>query len=901
MWALLLPCLLAGLQAQQSVMDYDTLAARKEGRHFLVTTLLEKLYAPLSASRYRGKVVFQLPPSLGGNPDVESTAPCCKLKEVPFRYQAGRYTDKLLRQVLQKEGLLDYVKGAPVFDFDVKVKEDINTLVNIINGDERPFDHMFSIAAATKDLVNENLFAKAIVIITMGRTDVGFAVPMAMELKTKEFMPHMEQLQRQMRQLDDEGRMDADQEIIVDWEKPEYRTYPEDEPENKMWYIREDPEVNSHHWYWHILFGNLPGFNIDKQQSRRGELFYYLHNQVCNRYNFERLSNGLEPVEPFGPEHWGKPIPLGYDAKLGELSAVYYPPRYDNVTWYGHPQSTREHKQLVLNLEESIRKGFMTKKNGDQVPIGQEDGIDFGVEPLGATVEKDPKRGLNNETYGDIHNGGHKWMSQAGLHPQLVKAGIYNAVGNTATECRDPLLYRWHAYVDGLFGQYKKTLPDYTDEQLNFPGLELQEVSVHSSTDDENSVSGQTFIRNKMFTHMEMGDVGFYGIDINNTFSDRVRIKYKKLNHSPFEYRFRVKNSGPAQRGLVRIFLADEQGLPTQIEMDKFIWNFHSGEYEFKRSYDDSSSVPRRPLGLYEIQENSFEGVMSEVDDPMINEYTGCGWAKHLLVPRGNPQGFDTNLLVVISPLLPEDDAATTNWETVSTLSHSLCGAPGAAFPDSRPMGFPFDRYREPSHWRGVIQGRANMKRVGVTIFHLEECKSDRDCTGGNNCDRAMGRCMVAGQVEKPRGGRNQPLEKSACPVEAGTRPNIQVERAGMVDTVQDCEDRCRGVEDCAHFEWQEVGRRGRCLLYMAVQLKPGFPKSTSGKKRCGGPVIGRGTCTIRDRQPVLRYVNTWRQTQGVEECRGRCDGEAGCQYWELKVGFLGGDVVTTLCDTVTL
>ena len=215
---------------------------------------------------------------------------------------------------------------------------------------------------------------------------------------------------------------------------------------------------------------------------------------------------------------------------------------------------------------------------------------------------------------------------------------------------------------------------------------------------------------------MDFGDVGFYGADINNvSISDRIRIKYRRLNHSPFTYRFKVKNSGPPTKALVRLFLADEKGTPTTVEMDKFFWQFKSGTTEFERSSDDSSSVPRKAQSLYEIQEQSSYSGSNNLVNSGINEYTGCGWAKHLLVPRGNPEGFKTNLLVVISPLLKDDAAENTDWKTVSGLTHSLCGAPGAKFPDSRPMGYPFDRYRG---WKNIISGRSNMKKVDITIFH---------------------------------------------------------------------------------------------------------------------------------------------------------------------------------------
>ena len=686
-----------------------------------MTTLLEKIHAPIDVPRFQGKVQFNLPESLGGSPiSTRSSQSCCELKEVPFKYKKGYYTKEILRKVLEKKGIFKYKKGAPLDDFDPKVKKDISIIADVINGDQRPFDHMMSIAATIKDMVNENLFAKAMITITVRRTDVGFAVPNMMEIMGPSFFPNKKKLERQVRQLSDNGRNDADKEIFVDWNSPEYRTYPPSEPESKLWYLREDPEVNSHHWYWHILFGDIEEYNKDEFQDRRGELFYYLHNQVCNRYNFERLSNGMDLVEPYGPDAWNKPIALGYDPKLGDASTDYYPPRNDGVYWYGHPETTRKHEKLVRAYSDSIKKGYLSGSNGEKVKLGYKNGRDFGVIPLGACIETDPLRTVSNETYGDIHNGGHYLMARAGLHKQLVDAGIRNALGNTATECRDPLLYRWHAYIDGIFGEYKLTLGPYKDEDLDFPGIELQEASVYSSAKDENAIFGNILgEKDNLFTHMDFGDVGFYGADIqyNVSLSDRVRIMYKRLNHSPFIYRFKVKNSGPSAKALVRVFLADEKGTPTTVEMDKFFWNFKSGTTEFERSSDESSSVPRKAQGLYEIQEASAYSGSNNLVDTGIREYTGCGWAKHLLVPRGNPEGFKTNLLVVISPLLKDDAAETTDWKTVSTLTHSLCGAPGAKFPDSRPMGYPFDRYRG---WKDIITGRSNMKRVGITIYHQQ-------------------------------------------------------------------------------------------------------------------------------------------------------------------------------------
>lgn len=51
---------------------------------------------------------------------------------------------------------------------------------------------------------------------------------------------------------------------------------------NRLWYFREDIGLNLHHWHWHLVF---PTDAVDEnivRKDRRGELFYYMHQQVCN-------------------------------------------------------------------------------------------------------------------------------------------------------------------------------------------------------------------------------------------------------------------------------------------------------------------------------------------------------------------------------------------------------------------------------------------------------------------------------------------------------------------------------------------------------------------------------------------------------------------------------------------
>jgi hypothetical protein len=48
----------------------------------------------------------------------------------------------------------------------------------------------------------------------------------------------------------------------------------------------------------------------------------------------------------------------------------------------------------------------------------------------------------------------------------LIKES-FGVMGDTATAMRDPVFYRWHAFIDDLFTEHKNTLPRYTTQQVS--------------------------------------------------------------------------------------------------------------------------------------------------------------------------------------------------------------------------------------------------------------------------------------------------------------------------------------------------------------------------------------------------------------------------------------------------
>ena len=71
---------------------------------------------------------------------------------------------------------------------------------------------------------------------------------------------------------------------------------------------------------------------------------------------------------------------------------------------------------------------------------------------------------------------------------------------------RDPIFYRWHAWVDEIFQTHKMSLAPYTAQQLTYPGVSVAAIQVaadggkanvintHWQQSDLNLAKGMDFI-----------------------------------------------------------------------------------------------------------------------------------------------------------------------------------------------------------------------------------------------------------------------------------------------------------------------------------------------------------------------------------------------------------------------
>uniref|UniRef100_A0A481MQJ5 Phenoloxidase n=1 Tax=Nipponaphis monzeni TaxID=196483 RepID=A0A481MQJ5_9HEMI len=547
-------------------------------------------------------------------------------------------------------------------------------------------DELLSLSVYCRDRVNPHMFIYALSVAMVHRPDTrNLTLPSHAEMFPKIYM-------------DSSVLSRAREEATV--VQPGSRTpveIPHDytanhlDQEHRLSYFREDIGINLHHWHWHLVYPFDGPTNV-VNKDRRGELFYYMHQQIIARYNMERLSNDMNRVSRL--VNWREPIVEGYFPKLDSVVA--------NRTWPSrHPNSTlnnlsREVEQISFDIEDlerwrdrlftAIHSGFIISINGEQVRLTETGGIDV----LGNLIESSILS-QNPALYGSLHNFGHNAIAY--IHdPDNRYLENFGVMGDSATAMRDPIFYRWHAYIDEIFQEFKSTIPPYNVQNLTFENVRVQSVEV--------SAAGVP--RNQLMTFWQQSDVELSrGLDFVPRGS--VFARFTHLQHTPYSYNIVIENNGNQRTGTIRIFIApkfDERGLPILyreqrklfVELDRFSQSLKRGRNEISRS-SLSSSVTIPHEATYRNLDSNTSAPNSE--GAAAFNFCGCGWPQNMLIPKGNAEGLQCQLFVMVtngSVDQVEQPSSNNSGGAQCDDASSYCGLRNARYPDSRAMGYPFDR-----------------------------------------------------------------------------------------------------------------------------------------------------------------------------------------------------------------
>uniref|UniRef100_A0A1W7RAE9 Hemocyanin subunit 3a n=1 Tax=Hadrurus spadix TaxID=141984 RepID=A0A1W7RAE9_9SCOR len=536
----------------------------------------------------------------------------------------------------------------------------------------KSFDDFIHLATQAREFVNVTLYAFATEVAVLHREDCkGLSVPPIQEVFPDKFI---NAVTLNNASFEAYSRTAADDRPLV---VQEIKVGNVLDPEYKLAYFREDIGANAHHWHWHIVYPSIwdPAV-FGKKKDRRGELFYYMHQQMCARYDCERLSNGLNRMVPF---HNFKEFLEGYAAHLWhQASGSYYAFRPEEMAMMDMSDvDVQDMERWRERILDAIDLGVAIDKNGKEIHLDEEHGADI----LGSLIESNAES-INFPFYGSLHNWGHVMMAY--IHDAdgrfQESPGVMT---DTATSLRDPIFYRYHRFIDNMFQEYKATLHSYSHEQLNFPDIEVTGVTVNARTNDVIN----TFLRENELELTHASQIG----------KTSVKVRYQHLDHESFSYTINAVNNGStAKKATVRIFLApkyDELGneIPIDIqrrlyiELDKFTANVAPGKNTIVRSSVDSSVTLSHQYTFDELEKG--EGM-----DENRTEFCSCGWPQHLLVPKGDTKGMKFHLFVMLTDREKDATSPDDGSKALCADAVSYCGARDEKYPDKKPMGFPFDR-----------------------------------------------------------------------------------------------------------------------------------------------------------------------------------------------------------------
>jgi len=477
-------------------------------------------------------------------------------------------------------------------------------------------------------------------------------------------------------------------------------------PEQHVAYFGEDIGMNVHHVTWHMDFpfwwDDAYGFHLD----RKGELFFWAHHQLTARFDSERLSNHLDMVHEL---YWDQPIHEGFAPHATYRYGGEFPARPDDINFADVEGVIRVRDMIIFEsrIRDAIAHGYITAADGSHIDIMNNGGIDH----LGDIIESS-LYSPNIQYYGALHNGAHILLGR-----QSDPKGKFNlppsVMEHFETATRDPAFFRLHKYMDGIFKEHKDSLPAYTKEEIEFPGVHLNDVHIEGEL--------QTFFENFDFD-LKMA------VDSSEAVEEvDVVASVPRLNHKDFAYSFDVTNdNGADAHAVVRVFLCPrrdnngiifsfEEGRWHCIEMDKFWHKLAPGKNTFMRKSSESSvTIPDIPSFSQLIHDADAAVAAGSALDQAAHTRS-CGIPNRMLLPKGKSQGMEFALAVAVTD--GHEDAQHGAMEAAEHHSHGQCGIHGEKYPDHLPMGFPLDRKISDER---VFLHADNIKYNIVKVFHKE-------------------------------------------------------------------------------------------------------------------------------------------------------------------------------------
>lgn len=478
-----------------------------------------------------------------------------------------------------------------------------------------------------------------------------------------------------------------------------------------MAYFTEDVDMNALYFYFNMDYPFwMSGEEYGLDKDRRGELFYWFHQQILAKYYLERLSNNHGSIHIFD---WEEPIKTGFVPTMRYHNGLEFPtrPAWIHLMYNPHNQHHQGHDDNVFRLTEvedferrirdAIDFGAVFTEDGTKIDLYSKDGFNM----LGKIIEGGDSP--NTRFYGVLQAIAHKILGYS-PHPHDEYKVVPSAMEHFETCMRDPIFFQFYKRILHKFFDYKRHLPHYKHEELMLPGVKIEKV------DFDKLVTFMDHYTWEMTNALYFTEEEF----LDTTGKFQVHVRQMRLNHKPFTMKI-ATTSEKDMEVMIKVFIGpkyDEMGHHMHMEdnwmnfvqMDQFHHKLTSGKNLIERNSREAHTAKDRTPARQTFQhilkalkgEEEFHLDMTEAHNELPTRF---------MLPKGKPEGMEFQIIVAMYPYKPLK-------HTYDTAISAGVGS-GNRYMDNFPMGYPLDRPVDDEHSFFV----PNIFMEDVMIYHKTE------------------------------------------------------------------------------------------------------------------------------------------------------------------------------------
>ncbi|XP_045476188.1 arylphorin subunit alpha-like [Harmonia axyridis] len=594
----------------------------------------------------------------------------------------------------------------------------------------KDYETFYKTAVWARQHVNEGMFLYTYSVALVHRTDTqGLALPAIYELNPQYFF-NSEVIQKAYKhKMSHFGGLNTGKSGIYTIRTDYSGNYLNLNPEQSLSYFTEDVGINAFYYYYNLYFPYWMDSDKYQLDENRGELFYYVHQQLLARYYLERLSHGIGGFDFF---NWDVPFETGYYPSLTYPNGLAFNerPNFANLQEYFHNYGHRwcfvgkyGYGYTYVNtyeqrIREAIDLGYAYSQDGQRVDLYNPKGLNILANIIEGNADSP-----NYRYYGSYVNFARHLLGYS-KQPLDNFSLAPSVLEHFETSMRDPAFYKLAKKMLLLFQKYKVNLPEYTEKDLYYPGVKVDRLEVEPLV---------TFYE-QFHTDITNGlTVTPDEYESDSTF--RVQVEQYRLNHKNFNYKVYVDSELEAKAN-VRVFIGpkfDEHGRTIDflenrnnfVELDQFVYNLKSGENVIVRNSRDFLWFGGDKTSYLDLYKQAMTGDFQKVYkvDDFMN-----GFPRRYMLPRGSAEGTTYQIYVIVSPYKPQQSEQTQkyyqtryNQETVFTAkqvdnedAYDKMEQYKMVRIDSYPLGYPFDRPAEFQQTYFV----PNAKMIDVKVYH---------------------------------------------------------------------------------------------------------------------------------------------------------------------------------------